>query len=119
MKLLSNLTDRVLGNRLVLPLHLAADLLPPGVVLRQGRVLPALGGFFARMGGPAAAVTLGHTIVVHPDVRLTQQLLTHELAHVRQWEEDSLFPVRYTLETLRHGYRQNRYERQARNEEQA
>jgi hypothetical protein len=117
MRFLARLVDRVLGSPFLLPLDLRADLLPPGVVLRRGRLLPALGGFFARMDGPAAAVTLGHTIVVHPDVRLTQRLLTHELAHVRQWQQDPLFPVRYTVETLRHGYLRNRYERDAREAE--
>lgn len=117
MKLISRTADLLLGRRVVLPPQFDASLLPPGVVLREGRLLPVLGGFFARMRGPAAAVTLRHTIVVHPDVRLTRRLLTHELEHVRQWDEDVLFPVRYTVETLRRGYEQNRYERRAREAE--
>jgi hypothetical protein len=119
MKLISRAADLLLGRRLVLPPQLDASLVPPGVVLREGRLLPALGGFFARMRGPAAAVTLRHTIVVHPAVRLTPRLLAHELEHVRQWDDDALFPLRYTVETLRHGYQQNRYEREARQAEQA
>jgi hypothetical protein len=119
MSLFSRLADNLLGRRMVLPRELRGETLPPGVVLREGHLLPAIGGFFARMGGPAAAVTLGRTIVVHPDVRLTPRLLSHELAHVRQWEEDPLFPVRYTVETLRHGYRQNRFEREAREAERS
>jgi len=117
--ILSILADRFLGRRVVLPTDLPAEMVPDGVVLREGRLLPALGGFFARMGGPAAAVTLGRTIVVHPGVRLTKRLLAHELEHVRQWDADPLFPVRYTAETLRRGYQQNRYEQQARDAEQA
>jgi hypothetical protein len=117
MKLIPRIADLVLGRRLVLPPELPASLVPPGVVLREGRLLPVLGGFFARLRGPAAAVTLRHTIIVHPEVHLTSRLLTHELAHVRQWDEDLLFPLRYTLETLRRGYAQNRYERQAREAE--
>jgi hypothetical protein len=107
----------LLGPPLTLPPELPASLVPPGVVLREGRLLPALGGFFARMGGPAAAVTLGRTIVVHPRVRLTRRLLAHELAHVRQWGEDPLFPLRYTVETVCRGYAENRYEREARDAE--
>lgn len=119
MTLLARTADLLLGRRVPLPAELPRELLPAGVVLREGRLLPALGGFFARLNGPAAAVTLGRTIVVHPEVALTPRLLAHELAHVRQWEADPLFPVRYTVETLRHGYRQNRYERQAREAETA
>lgn len=77
-------------------------------------MVPALGGWLSRLGGPAAAVALRRTIVVHPDVPLTPRLLAHEIEHVRQWEEDLLFPLRYTLETLRRGYANNRYECQAR-----
>jgi hypothetical protein len=119
MSLLSRAADRVLGRRMMLPPELEADALPPGVVLREGRLIPAIGGFLSRLGGPASAVTLRNTIVVHPDARLTLRLLAHELAHVRQWDEDALFPLRYTAETVRHGYRSNRYEREAREAELA
>jgi hypothetical protein len=117
--MISRIADLVLGPRMSPPPEVPASLVPPGVVLRRGRLVPALGGFFARMRGPAAAVTLGRTIVVHPRVRLTRRLLAHELAHVRQWDEDLLFPLRYTVETMRHGYQENRYERQARDSETA
>ncbi len=89
--------------------------LPSGVAVREARWLPALGGALARMGGPAAAVTLGRTIVVHPDVPLTRRLLTHELTHVRQWQAHPLsFPVRYAWEFVRHGYEANPFEAEAR-----
>lgn len=88
--------------------------IPAGVVLREGSLIPWLGGKFGGMKGPAAAVTLGRTIVVNPKVRLTAHLLTHELAHVRQWEADRLFPIRYAIATLRHGYNNNPYEVEAR-----
>jgi hypothetical protein len=87
---------------------------PPAVTIRTGRLVPWLGGVLARMQGPAAAVTLGRTIVVRPDTRMTPTLLAHELAHVRQWEQVPFFPVRYVLATLRHGYRDNPYEVEAR-----
>lgn len=88
--------------------------MPPDVVLRRCRWIPALGGRLSRLGGPAGAVTLGRTILFHPRARITQRLVRHELAHVLQWKEESWFPVRYTLETLLRGYRANRYERAAR-----
>lgn len=104
----------VFGPELPVAPDVADDLLPPRVTVRAGRWVPVLGGIFGRMRGPAAAVTLGRTIVVHPDARLTRRLLRHELEHVRQWEADPLFPLRYTAESLRAGYIQNRYEQQAR-----
>lgn len=88
--------------------------LPDGVTLRSGRLIPWIGGLLGRMGESAAAVTLRRTIVVNPDVRLSPSLLEHELTHVRQWQQDALFPLRYTAATLRHGYRNNPYEVEAR-----
>jgi hypothetical protein len=92
--------------------------LPDGVALRSGRWIPALGGLLSGMGRAAAAVTLGRTIVVHPDVELSDRLLRHELAHVRQWQRRPLtFPVRYAWCHLRFGYRDNPYEAEARRAE--
>lgn len=104
----------VFGPELRVDPRVAEELLPPGVSVRSTRWIPAVGGIFGRMRGPAAAVTLGRTIVVHPEVRLTRRLLRHELEHVRQWRQDPLFALRYTAESLRVGYRENRYERLAR-----
>jgi hypothetical protein len=70
------------------------------------------------MTGPAAAVTLGRTIVVHPSVRLTPRLLRHEMAHVRQWQERPFtFALRYAWNHVRHGYDANPYEVEARRAE--
>lgn len=92
--------------------------LPEGVALVRGRWVPALGGRLSGMAGPAAAVTLGSTIVVHPDAPVSDRLLRHELVHVRQWSRRPLaFPLLYVLEHVRHGYRNNRYEVEARAEE--
>ena len=91
--------------------------LPEGVKLRSGRWVPALGGMFTRTSH-AAAVTIGDTIVVHPDVQLSERLLRHELAHVRQWREQPWsFPWRYAWNHLRYGYRDNPYEVAARRAE--
>lgn len=113
-RLLEPLLRQCIGERMAPPEDCGADALPAGVVLRQGGWIPALGGLLARAAGPAAAVTLRNTVVVHPRARLTRRLLAHELEHVRQWREDRWFPLRYTWETLRSGYHDNHYEVQAR-----
>jgi hypothetical protein len=100
---------RLLGKRVAEP-----DA-PAGVVVRRGRWITALGGLLAGHSRAAAAVTLGRTIVLHPDVPLTPRLLRHELAHVRQWQRRRLtFPLHYAWLHLRHGYRANPYEIEAR-----
>ncbi len=89
--------------------------LPEGVALRHASWLPVVAGRLSGMGGPAAAITFGKTIVVHPSVRITERLIRHELAHVRQWEENRwTFPLRYVVSHFRHGYHDNPYEVEAR-----
>jgi hypothetical protein len=100
----------LLGRRMAAP----ADV-PQGVVVRSGRWIPAVGGFLSGHRRPAAAVTLGRTIIVHPAVQLSERLLRHELAHVRQWRRRRfLFPIHYAWLHLRHGYHENPYEVEAR-----
>lgn len=114
MSLIETARRTLLGERMPPPADLPDGAVPADVELRRGRLIPRIGGLLGRMHGPAAAVTLGRTIVVNPDVRLTPGLLAHELAHVRQWRRDALFPLRYALASLRHGYRENPYEVEAR-----
>ncbi|MEX1182270.1 MAG: DUF4157 domain-containing protein [Gemmatimonadota bacterium] len=88
---------------------------PPGITIRTGRWVPALGGLLSGHRQPAAAVTLGRTIVVHPKARLTERLLRHEVAHVEQWRRSPLlFPLQYAMQHLRYGYRDNPFEIEAR-----
>lgn len=88
---------------------------PEGVQVRRSRWIPVLAGRLSGMGRPARAVTLGNTIVVHPEAELTARLVRHELAHVRQWRASpALFPVRYAWRHLVHGYYRNPYEIEAR-----
>jgi hypothetical protein len=104
---------RLFGTRLEPPFPL-----PAGVEIRAGRWVPLLGGWLSGHGQAATAVTLGRTIVVHPDARLTPRLLHHELAHVRQWEQRPVtFPLHYVWQHLRHGYRDNPFEVEAREAE--
>lgn len=113
MSLMDRARDVVLGAPMEPPGELR-DALPEGVTLRRGSLVPWIGGLLGRMGGSAAAVTLRRTIVVDPAASLTSSLLAHELAHVRQWQRDAWFPLRYTVATLRHGYWNNPYEVEAR-----
>lgn len=89
--------------------------LPPTVEVRGSRIVPWLAGKLSGMGRPAAAVALGRTILVHPDVRLDERLVRHELAHVAQWcRWPVTFPFRYIRAHIRHGYHDNPYEAEAR-----
>jgi hypothetical protein len=88
--------------------------LPAGVEIRENRWLLALGGRLAGMRGRAGGMAIGRTILVPPDSKLQPRLLLHELVHVRQWRTVPLFPLRYLWESLRRGYRNNRFEREAR-----
>ena len=91
------------------------DTVPDGVAVRTARWLPVIAGKLSGMRAPAAAVTLGDTIIVHPDVQLTGRLLRHELEHVRQWRRHPLsFPARYLINHVRYGYHDNPYEVEAR-----
>lgn len=112
MSILGRVADLLIGPE-VPPGELPGAPLPPGVTVRRNRWIPAIGGVTGKMKGAAAAVTLGGTIVVHPEARIDAGLLAHELVHVRQWREDPLFAVRYVAEWVRRGYWQNRYEVEA------
>ena len=87
MSLIEGITSAILGRRIESPPP-AVDLLPPGVTLREGRLIPWIGGVLGGMSGAAAAVTLRRTIVINPGVELTPALLAHELTHVRQWRAE-------------------------------
>lgn len=89
--------------------------LPRGVEVRHSRLVPRIAGWLSGMSAPAAAVTLGRTILLNPHVRLSERLLRHELAHVRQWERaPRSFPFKYIAYHIRHGYGDNPYEAEAR-----
>jgi len=111
VSLIARIADRVLGQRV--PDTELPYPVPPGVVIRLNRLIPAIGGVF--MGGRkrAGAVTLGRTILFDADRPIAPDLIVHELVHVRQWNDDPLFPLKYCGQWLRHGYRQNPYEVEA------
>ncbi len=80
---------------------------------RRGGLPPRIGGWVLGTRS-VAGITLWKTIFLAPDVGFPAELLLHELAHVRQFEEIPAFPVRYIWESIRAGYRGNRYEIAAR-----
>lgn len=111
------LVDAVVRGIARTPVHVPVRL-PPGVEVRRSRVIPWLGGILSGMGRSAGAVALGRTIVVHPGTRADERLLRHELAHVAQWlHAPFVFPFRYIRAHIRHGYRENPYEVEARSAE--
>lgn len=58
------------------------------------------------------AVTVGHIVLLSPFV--LDNDLNHELVHVGQFERAPLIqPVLYFYQTLRYGYKQNKYEVEA------
>lgn len=112
--MLERLNEFVLGRQVAPPPEIAEAVVDDDVTFREGSLIPWIGGILGRMTGPAAAVTLGRTIVINKGTRMTRSLLSHEMTHVRQWQRDPLFPVKYSLATLRHGYWNNPYEVEAR-----
>ncbi|MBV6521459.1 MAG: hypothetical protein MNPFHGCM_01597 [Gemmatimonadaceae bacterium] len=97
---------------------------PPGDLLERfpelSRVGWRRGGLPLRVGGwclrerSVAAITLWQTVWLAPGVDVGEELLLHEFRHVQQFEAVFAFPVRYILESLRHGYNANRFEEEAR-----
>ena len=83
-----------------------------GARFRRGGLPPRVGGWMLGQR-TVAAITLWRTIFVAPGVRLEPALLLHELGHVRQFEAGAAFPLRYGWDSLRRGYRGNRYEADA------
>lgn len=108
------LADLLLGARFELP----ATLLQQYPELARARW--RRGGLALRVGGwclgrrTVSGITLWRTIALAPGVALDPALLLHELRHVRQFEEDPAFPLRYLWRSLRHGYLDNPYEADAR-----
>ena len=74
--------------------------------------------WYARMHGGARATTRRNRILLRgsaDDFFTDPELVLHEYFHVlRQWNRGRLSRGAYVAELLRHGYWQNRYERQAR-----
>ncbi len=100
----------------------SAETLPPDLLARYPELAAARwrrGGLPLRVGGwclgtsSVAGITLWHTVFLAERVGTPEHLLLHELAHVHQFGRVRGFPARYCWESLRRGYRGNRFEREA------
>lgn len=83
------------------------------VRLRRGGLLPRIGGWALRRS-TVDAITLRGTVFLAPHAALDPALLLHELRHVQQFFESRAFPLKYLWESVRRGYAENVYERDAR-----
>jgi hypothetical protein len=80
---------------------------------RRGGLPPRLSGWL--LGHRTVdAVTLWHTVWLGASTRFDAELLLHEVRHVAQFEASRAFPLLYLWESLRRGYRMNRFEVDAR-----
>lgn len=114
MAALQGLVSTILGREIALPDALGKrhpEL--AGIRLRRGG-LPVRVGGWALGQSSVAAITLWRTVFVAHGVALEAELLLHELRHVHQFEASTAFPIRYLWESVRRGYRANRYEADAR-----
>jgi hypothetical protein len=108
------LSRLIFGAPFMLPASLLADY--PELAEASWR----RGGLALRIGGwclgrsSVSGITLWKTISLAPDVRLDPELLLHELRHLHQFQADPLFPLRYVVRSVRHGYFNNPYEADAR-----
>ena len=108
--LLSRVAAPLLGVRIRLPdalLERYPELAE--VHWRRGGLPPRVGGWFL-LAPTVAAITLWRTVFLAPGAGLDPRLLLHELRHVQQFQASPWFPLRYIFESLRRGYRRNKYE---------
>ncbi len=108
------LIDNLVGHEVQLP----AALLARFPELREARFrrggLPPLVGGWCLGAGSVAGITLWRTIWLDSRAPLEPELLLHEIRHVHQFGASPLFPLAYAWESLRRGYRHNRFEADAR-----
>jgi len=108
----------MMGALLGSPIALRPEVLARYPELRAARF--RVGGLPVRVGGwllgrrRVDAVTLGCTVFVAREIEPSPELLLHELRHVQQFCESRTFPFRYIWETIRRGYFENLFEREAR-----
>lgn len=71
----------------------------------------------------SVAITIGQTIYLHNTSKESfladKKWVRHELQHIKQFQQYGFFRFicMYTLESIRHGYHNNRYEKEARDAE--
>lgn len=73
-----------------------------------------------KLGQDKMAMVMGRTILLHDtsaqEFINNRKWIRHELAHIRQFEEHGYLPflLKYLVESIRHGYYNNKYEKEAR-----
>jgi hypothetical protein len=104
----------VAGVREPIPEALLGPFPELGVIrLRRGGLPPRISGWL--LGSSTVdGVTLWRTVWLGRRTKVTAELLLHELRHVEQFGSVGGFPLRYVLASLRHGYSNNPFEREAR-----
>lgn len=76
-----------------------------------------------KLNATGVAIVFGNTIFLHNTRReeflRNTRWLKHELCHIRQYREHGFVPfiLRYLLESIRHGYYNNKFEVEARQAE--
>lgn len=91
------------------------------VTIKEGSFRARVAAFC--LGVNNVAFTLGKTIYLHNATRheflLDERWVKHELKHVEQFGQHGYLPFicKYVVETLRRGYRNNKYEVEAREAE--
>lgn len=98
------------------------EALPADLVARYPELAGARwrrGGLALRVGGwclgtsTVSGITLWGTVFLADHAGTPEHLLLHELAHVHQFRRVRGFAARYCWESIRRGYRRNRFEREA------
>jgi hypothetical protein len=71
--------------------------------------------FFAGKNMDIAGIAIFPFIFINPKVKITPELINHEKIHIRQQLELLIIPfyIWYLIEIYRKGYRNNRFEREA------
>ncbi len=82
------------------------------VRFRRGGLPPRIGGWMLGTRS-VAAITLWRTIWLAPGIGWSPALLLHELRHTHHFQASLSFPLEYVWESLRRGYHNNRFERDA------
>ena len=78
----------------------------------------------AKLHSKRVAIVIGKTIHLHNtsanEFLLDEKWVKHELCHVKQFQQNGYlsFIVKYLWESIRHGYHNNKYEREARKAEE-
>lgn len=76
-----------------------------------------------KLSAHSVAIVIGHTIHLHntgkEEFLKNKRWVKHELCHVQQFEKHGFFPFifKYIVESIKKGYRKNKYEVEARNAE--